>query len=511
MIGTEIRQENHTNEHRNIPFNASFPLEWSKPRPLRRDKSGLPEFPISAMPEIPMYMAAAVAETTSTDRAMAATAILAAMSYCFSGVYRMQGKPDHTEPITLYSLILADPAERKSPVMKLIKAPFIEFVNEYNNANRQQIYASQEQRTVLENEIAEMQSKGSCTPDEIAAKRVALDNMRVLKFRNACVDDITPEALAAMLADNGSLLMLSDEAGVFKNFAGRYQNGVANLDLLLKAWGGESYQKNRCSNAPLILDSPYLSVCLCGQPYILEELMQNKSFLQSGLVARFLYCFPRSFVGQRHYGSKPINPDISADFRNLVYRALKAKTAHTGINGGKEIMLHFNDEAAKAFADYYDRQIEPSLLTDFAECPDWGGKYHGLILRLCGLIHCIKCVTEETPPRNRAVDTETLGQAIELAGYYKKQAIYAYGSVGSVGSDGGIADAEYMLNRLRSNGISTISGRELLHLCRKMKTMNEITETANVLVEHGYLREHEQEGSGGRKPTLLYEVNPLSA
>ena len=241
MITAEYTQENHTQEQQNLPRIAPFPTSWSKPRPLRKDKSELPEFPISAMPEIPMYMATAVAETTSTDRAMAATAILAAMSYCFSGVYRMQGKPDHTEPITLYSLILANPAERKSPVMKLIKAPFIEFVNEYNNANRQQIYASQEQRSKLENEIAEMQSKDSCSPDDIAAKRVALDNTRVLKFRNACVDDITPEALAAMLADNGSLLMLSDEAGVFKNFGGRYQNGVANLDLLLKAWGGESY------------------------------------------------------------------------------------------------------------------------------------------------------------------------------------------------------------------------------------------------------------------------------
>ena len=510
MITAEYTQENHTQEQQNLPRIAPFPTSWSKPRPLRKDKSELPEFPISAMPEIPMYMAAAVAETTSTDRAMAATAILAAMSYCFSGVYRMQGKPDHTEPITLYSLILANPAERKSPVMKLIKAPFIEFVNEYNTMNRQQIYASQEQRSKLENEIAEMQSKDSCSPDDIAAKRVALDNTRVLKFRNACVDDITPEALAAMLADNGSLLMLSDEAGVFKNFGGRYQNGVANLDLLLKAWGGESYQKNRCNNAPLILDKPYLSVCLCGQPYILEELMQNKSFLQSGLVARFLYCFPRSFVGQRHYGSKSLNPNISEDYKNLVYRAMKAKIAQTEIIGGSEIMLHFNDESAHAFTDFYDRRIEPSLLTDFAECPDWGGKYHGLILRLCGLIHCIECLTEKAPPENRAVDMQTLGQAIDLAEYFKKQAVYAYSSVCS---DGVIANAEYILKRLRSNGITQTDTRELQRLCRKFKSTSELEEPLEMLMEYGYLREMaaDDHSGRGRKPGTRYEVNPLSA
>ena len=394
--------------------------------------------------------------------------------------------------------------------MKLIKAPFVEFTNEYNTTNKQQIYASQEQHTILEAEIAEMQSKDSCSPDEIAAKRVALDNTRVLKFRNACVDDITPEAMAALLADNGSLLMLSDEAGVFKNFGGRYQNGVPNLDLLLKAWGGESYQKNRCNNAPLILERPYLSICLCGQPYILEELMQNKAFLQSGLIARFLYCFPRSYVGQRHYGSKALNQDISEDYKSIVYRAMKAKIAQTEIVGGDEIMLHLNDEAAKTFADFYDMRIEPSLLTDFAECPDWGGKYHGLILRLCGLIHCIKCVTDNVPPQNRTVDIQTLRQAIDLAEYFKKQAIYAYSSVCS---DGVVANAEYILKRLRSNGIMQTDARELQRLCRKFKSTSEIEEPLEMLIEYGYLREMaaEEHSGRGRKPSTRYEVNPLSA
>ena len=91
--------------------------------------------------------------------------------------------------------------------------------------------------------------------------------------------------------------MMSDEAGVFKNFGGRYQNGVANLDLILKCWSGESYQKVRCSGDPIYLERPYLSVCLCGQPYILTELMENRAFVSSSMLARFIYCFPCSFVG----------------------------------------------------------------------------------------------------------------------------------------------------------------------------------------------------------------------
>ena len=116
----------------------STPL-WSVPKPLRNDKSSLPPFPISCLPIVPKALVMGIAESTSTDVSMAATAILSAISHCFSGVYRMEGKPDHTEPIILYSLILAEPSERKSPVMKPVEEPFIKFADDYNNANREQI------------------------------------------------------------------------------------------------------------------------------------------------------------------------------------------------------------------------------------------------------------------------------------------------------------------------------------------------------------------------------------
>ena len=92
--------------------NENSAITWNVPKPLRNDKSSLPPFPISCLPIVPKSLAVGIAESTSTDVAMAATAILSAMSHCFSGVYQMEGKPDHTEPITLYTLILAEPSER---------------------------------------------------------------------------------------------------------------------------------------------------------------------------------------------------------------------------------------------------------------------------------------------------------------------------------------------------------------------------------------------------------------
>jgi len=474
---------------------------WKKPTPLRRDKSALPDFPVTCLPLIPQAMAVGVSATTSTDIGMTATALLSALSHCFSGVYRMYGKQDHSEPLTLYSLIVANPAERKSPVMRFVKCPFEAFAEKYNETHREEIYRSQEEYKKLESEISAMQSSGNSPPDEIAQKRAELDSIEVMDFRRICVDDVTPEALVRLLDKNKSLLMLSDEAGVFKNFGGRYTNGIVNIDLFLKCWGGESYLKDRCNSSPVLLSQPYLSICLCGQPYILDELMENKSFLSSGLVARFLYCFPKSYVGQRRYDTKSIDSRITESYQNLVSRALEAKYNHRG----EEISLRFTDEARQVYADYYDRHIEPILLTDFAECPDWGGKYHGLILRLCGILHCVSCLTDNVPPESREVELKTLGQALDIAEYYKQQARYAYGLMGG---DAVTENAEYVLKKLRANAVSEVTGRELIHLCRKFRTMDELSQPIEILTEHGYLRRKKQEYVKGRKPQVIYEVNP---
>ena len=99
--------------------------QWATPTPLRPDGTNLLPFPVNALPPIIGDMAQAIATTTSTDVAMAGTSILSAVSYCFSGVYRMSAKRDHTEPLVLDTLTIAEPSFKKSPVMSLIKRPYM--------------------------------------------------------------------------------------------------------------------------------------------------------------------------------------------------------------------------------------------------------------------------------------------------------------------------------------------------------------------------------------------------
>ena len=173
----------------------------------------------------------------------------------------------------------------------------------------------------------------------------------------------------------------------------------------------------------------------------------------------------------------------------------------TAKNNAEEVILHFTAEARTEFAKYYDNAIEPKLLIDFAECQDWGGKNHGLILRLCGLLHCIKSVQDNVLPESRMVELLTLGQAIDIADYYKQQARYAYGVMGA---DSVTEDAEYILNKLRANGYAKISNRELLRMCRKFSKAEQVSKPLRLLTDNGYIRQIKDNGG------VAYEINPLS-
>ena len=138
--------------------------QWSEPTPLRSDKSTLMNFPVDALPPILREMALAVANSTSTDVSMAGTAILSSVSYCFSGIYRMCGKYDHTEPLVIDSLTIAEPSFRKSPVIAMVKKPYTDFVNEWNERYKNDIFRSQAEKKILTSQLEKLEKteRGHC-------------------------------------------------------------------------------------------------------------------------------------------------------------------------------------------------------------------------------------------------------------------------------------------------------------------------------------------------------------
>ncbi len=479
------------------------PTQWAAPTPLRPDGTYLLPFPVNALPHIIGDMADAIATTTSTDVAMAGTSILSAVSYCFSGVYRMSAKRDHTEPLVLDALTVAEPSFKKSPVISMVKRPYIQFAHDWNENNKQDIFKSQAEYKLLEGKLEALEKKKDVTAEDIAKLQTEISNIPQSNFRRIVVDDITPESLVHQLEENGTLLMISDEAGMLGNFSGRYSNNVPNLDLLLKSWNGETYISDRATRASIVLKKPYMSICLACQPYVFDSMINNSAFSGSGLIARFVYCFPVSNIGTRKYDTQAVPEAVSDNYQKLIYKLLGTKFTY---HDEKELYLHFDGKAYNEFVQYYNDYIEPQLITDMAFCKDWGGKFHGLILRLCGIIHCVKCALTDADPIENRVGIDTFCNAIEIAGYFREQAIYAY-SLGDI--DLGIVMAERVLNKIRSKGIREIRQNDLYKLCRctLFKNAADFGETMDMLEEYSYILRTTSKGTNNKTVTDVI-VNP---
>lgn len=210
-----------------------------------------------------------------------------------------------------------------------------------------------------------------------------------------------------------------------------------------------------------------------------------------------LFAVPAHDVGSVHERDL----DEGGQFQRLFERALYNK-----LYGNRNCRtLTLSDDAVKLFSDYCTTNIYSRLKSEFAVCPEWCENYPKLILKLCGLIHCIAYSHAGADPA-ATINGMTMTAALQLAEYHKSSAIYAFSSIRPTDNTA----EEYVLDKIRTYGKQCISRRDLLHLCRKFHTMDELNKSVQTLIDLGWLREVEPNYRGyRRKPSPILEVNPL--
>lgn len=226
---------------------------------------------------------------------------------------------------------------------------------------------------------------------------------------------IPTESLVNQLDQNSMLLMISDETGMLGNFSVLYSNNIPNLDLLLKSWNGETYISDRATRETIILKKPYMSICIACHPYVFDGMINNPVSRGSDLIARFIYCFPVSNIGSRKYDTQTIPEIVAENYKKLIYKLLSTKFNY---HDEKELYLHFDGKAYGEFVDYYNNFIEPHLVTDMVFCKDRGGKYHGGLLRLCSIIHCVKCTLDNVNPVECRVTLDRFCNVVDIGGVF---------------------------------------------------------------------------------------------
>ena len=506
------------------PVSEEEEPKWDTP--IGFDHPTLSPFPIDALPVTIRDFAAGLSESTQTPLDMCASACLAVLALCVQGKYRIMGKPDWIEPLSLYALCIAKPSERKSAIIKNVAAPVNSYQADYNDRHAQAIQESYNELEILKKKqaryiaaVADLESgkskpNGKETAEAMRRKLGEVSEQllthKIKKSLKLYVDDITPEKLAEVICDNGGrMAMLSSEGGIFDILAGAYSKNV-NIDVFLKAWSSDFISVDRIGRSSESVLHPALTILLMVQPSVITGVMDNPRFQGRGLTARFLYCMPKPAVGGRRYRTSAIPETVKENYHELVTDLLDDE-----INDARVIRL--SEEADRLLETFSDK-LEPMILGEYAEIAGWVGKLAGTILRIAGIL-CraeaadkkVHTAIADTLDRDEGLDSltvdgKTMRNAIAIGEYYLEQACAVFSLMGT---DAVTEMAKYALDTIVRKKLECFKAGDLMRACKRFKTADAAKKALTRLVEMGYLMEEQPENTGkGRPPAIVYHVNP---
>ena len=476
--------------------------------PMVRTQKQLCEFPVDALPDKIRPYIQATAESLQVSVDMVATFVIAIISLCVQGKYRIQVKP-----VNLYAVVVMRPSERKSPTLKMVSAPVFEYMEEENERRQPEISENETKKKILTGQITNISRKiagsykkkdSEYTMSDLLECQEELRKLEEegLKELKLIVDDVTPEALVSTMKENDDRIgIVSAEGGIFGTMAGRY-NDHTNIDIFLKGYSGEYYSTARIGRQGNTLKHPLITIVLAVQPQVICDIMDNKEFSGRGLLARFLYSIPNSLVGSRKYRTEPVNKALKEDYNNLIKDLLKTNEMDF------ERTIHLSEEADLQ-SEIYNQQIERRLTDDLEQIEEWAGKLHGNTMRIAAIFHIVKYGWDAV---NVPLEAETLAGAIKVGQYYLEHSKAAFDMMG-LSDPQDVKDAKYIISRIETRDKcdkrdKTITKRDLLRLCRQFSTVEEMEPGLQVLVEHGYIAiKKEKPARGGRVSEQIY-INP---
>ncbi len=203
------------------------------------------------------------------------------------------------------------------------------------------------------------------------------------------VDDCSPERLASLLAlHGGRIAALAPEGDLLDILGGRYSSGTPNMGVLLRGHAGDDLRVGRVGRPPELVRKPALTIALATQPEVIAGLAGRPGFRGRGLLGRFLYSLPQSYVGRRAVNPPPVPAPVRATYHQNVTALLRLPVA-TDPNG--EPTPHVLDltPAARSELERFEIHLEGQLgeFGALGAIADWAGKLVGAVVRIAGLLH----------------------------------------------------------------------------------------------------------------------------
>lgn len=502
--------------------------DWELPTPLADYPR--PPFPTNTLPAVLADFVEELARETQTPDALPGMAVLSAIAIPSAKRIEVEVRPGWREPMNLYTATGMDSGNRKSAVMRAIAAPIREYEHSLVQAAQLEISNLESERRILEEQLKKTEKRAAdAVGDEHLTLRAEaqslstqIANLPSKKPPRLLADDVTPQKLAAMMADNeGRMGVLSPEGGFFDILSGRYSKDgkTSELQLFLMAHAGDDLPIDRLGRDGDYLSAPALTLGMAVQTSVIRGLASRPGFRGTGALARIAYAMPESFVGRRMVEPDPMSPEVREDYRRIIKGIFALKPAMDANGFPHPHRLRLAENAYTTFIAFAE-ELEPRLgpWGDLSHIADWASKLAGLVARIAGDFHTVIAIDQERTPWDHEVSNDVVANAVRLAKDFLIP--HAVAAFGEMGVDPCVEDARACRSAILRQGWKSFSRRDL-HQAMKHRIPNpdDLDAPLALLTRHGYVRPEPIAAEGdsgadskrrpGRPASPRYAVNPL--
>lgn len=392
--------------------------KWQPPKPLKGYGMKLTK---DSLPPVLREVCENISLAVQIPIEAVAVTLLSVISASTVGNVNVKWK-NHLELCCIWSLSVLPSGSRKSEMVRLLQKPLFEIDKTIKETGKKDRALARSIRQTIELQLQRAQKR---TANDYSAENMAevealtakLESTPEMHEPSFIAHDFTPEALSELLSKNKSIVSINAEGGILGTVGGRYSNGVANLDPLLKGFTGESTIIQRKGSVPVEVKSPHFVMALCVQKNVLDELMNSKEMMNRGFFSRFLFCFPESPIGKRTYSSPALNEKLLEIVNKTIYEIYLSVAE-------RPLEMHLTVEAEKLLSNVHDLNEKKAGEYDSKRNEAMAGWHSKLLGSLVRIAACYQLFADS---KSKEISAESMNYAIELIPFLSSQAENTYG------------------------------------------------------------------------------------
>lgn len=461
------------------------------------------EFPVSCLPGLLEEMTCAVAEMESVPPVLATGALIGAASASLGRGIVIESKHDKFASGNLYILMEAESGSGKSGTCARAVAPIAAFERElFMQGEELRPQVTARLKTVERKQQALLRACESREAgDEEAEKQfAALEGERQTLQRKLTVPclisgDATSERLAQLIEEHGAISSYSGEArGIISVLAGKYDDGQISDSIYLSGFTvEEGFRQNRVSRSDIWIERPWLSIMWQVQPDMFDKFWTVRSFVEGGLLPRFLSCRTGANV-QFVSAERKVFPQTLADRYD---RRLRELLAHYRAHVGAPFVVKVSQRAREIIIDYTNRTAQRRKSGEFSSFEyRFASRWGEIAWKLALVFHAVE---HGANAHNTDVSEANARKAVAVVSWFSLQQVELLAELNKKTCDDQTIKALNLVTKYHRLTVRLV----LKHtIC---KTPEDARKLLTGLVDQGVLEAHKHEGRG---PATWYYCRP---